>query len=120
MNKLKIYCVTDKKLPFLEKSNYELCAVGKDFSSKNYLNSNTKKNIFNKEKYYSELTFHYWYWQNLMNLHQDEWVGFCQKRRFWIKKTSVNEKISKENLTEHMLTETEKSSYNSFTYISNE
>ena len=86
MNKLKIYCVTDKRLPFLEHSIYELCAVGKHFSSKNYLNANTKKNIFDKEKYYSELTFHYWYWQNLMNLHQDEWVGFCQKRRFWIKK----------------------------------
>ncbi len=113
MNKLKIYCVTDKRLPFLEHSIYELCAVGKHFSSKNYLNANTKKNIFDKEKYYSELTFHYWYWQNLMNLHQDEWVGFCQKRRFWIKKTSVNEKISKENLTEHMLTETEKS-WNNF------
>ena len=85
MNKLKIYCVTDKKLPFLEKSSYELCAVGNDFSSKNYLNSNTKKNIFNKEKYYSELTFHYWYWKNLLNCNEDDWVGFCQKRRFWLK-----------------------------------
>ena len=68
MSKLHIYCVTNKRLPFLEESSYKLCSVGKEFLHDKYLNSNSLKNIFEKEKYYSELTFHYWYWKNLMDI----------------------------------------------------
>ena len=32
----------------------------------------------------------------------DQWVGFCQKRRYWIKKTE--EKINLKNINEHLLT----------------
>ena len=82
MNNLDIYCVTNKRIQFLENSSYKLCSVGKNFSHKNYQRSDIKQNIFNKEKYYSELTFHYWYWKNLLNLNDDKWIGFCQKRRY--------------------------------------
>ncbi|MAE42423.1 hypothetical protein CMO93_01515, partial [Candidatus Woesearchaeota archaeon] len=68
-----------------------------------YILSDTNDNIFSKEKYYSELTFHYWYWKNLLNLKSDEWVGFCQKRRFWIKKESSNINIDESNINENLL-----------------
>ena len=103
MSKLHIYCVTNKRLPFLEESSYKLCSVGKEFLHDKYLNSNSLKNIFEKEKYYSELTFHYWYWKNLMDINSSDWIGFCQKRRFWIKKDSANKEINKNNLLQHML-----------------
>ena len=82
MSKLEMYCVTNKRLKFLESSRYNLSWVGLEECPQNYIKSNDKINIFQKEKYYSELTFHYWYWKNLLDLNSDNWVGFCQKRRF--------------------------------------
>ena len=37
MSNLEIYCVTDKELPFLEKSNYKLAGVGRGEFSSNYI-----------------------------------------------------------------------------------
>ena len=104
-NSIKIYCVTDKPLPKLEISYLKLAGVGKNVFSDFYLKSDNKENIDYKERFYSELTFHYWYWKNLLKDDQTKWVGFCQKRRFWIKESSKNNKISKENLKDHLLTE---------------
>ena len=66
MKNLEIYCVTNKSIKFLEKTGYKLAAVGKEKFSKKYIKCNKKKNIYYKEKYYSELTFHYWFWKNLL------------------------------------------------------
>ena len=105
MNSLKIYCVTNKRLIQLEKSFLSLAGVGNDKLPENYIIPNILENIYYKEKYYSELTFHYWYWKNLMKSENAEWVGFCQKRRFWIKNESSIIDINKSNLEEHLLTE---------------
>ena len=95
-SKLKIFCVTNKELEFLEKTNYQLAGVGKHKFNINYLKSDTDKNIFYKEQHYSELVFHYWFWKNqLKNYADDVWIGFCQKRRFWLSNT--NKKIISEN-----------------------
>ena len=93
MNKLELYCVTDKRVEQLEKTNYYLAAVGKERLPKNYLRCDTGDNIFYKEEYYSELTFHYWFWKNKLDIKSDNWIGFCQKRRFWIDKAYSNMKI---------------------------
>ena len=86
MNNLEIYCITNKILPYLENFTYNLAAVGEGDFPKNYLRCDYGDNIFDKEKYYSELTFQYWFWKNKLNLNNNNWIGFCQKRRFWIKK----------------------------------
>ena len=89
MRPIKFFCVTDKKVNFLTKKNHNLCWVGKEDSPENYLRCDIGDNIYHKEKYYSELTFHYWFWKNeLKNMSDDMWIGFCQKRRFWIKDSS--------------------------------
>ena len=91
MSNLEIYCVTDKEVPFLEDTNYKLAAVGKGKFPEKYLKCDYNDNIFYKEKNYSELTFHYWFWKNQLPLVSDDvWIAFCQKRRFWLK--SRNEK----------------------------
>ena len=81
---LDIYCVTNKKLDFLEKTPLKLVGVGNENFSNDYIKCDIKKNIYHKEKYYSELTFHYWYWKNILPNEKKKWVGFCQKRRFWL------------------------------------
>lgn len=104
MKNLEIYCVTNKKLDFLEKTHLKLVGVGQEKFSEDYIRCDTKDNIYFKEKYYSELTFHYWYWKNILPNEKNDWVGFCQKRRFWIKSEISSNKVSTQNLNDFLLT----------------
>jgi len=108
MNKnLLIYCVTNKDLAFLRKLEYKLAAVGKNKFSSDYINSDNLDNIFYKEEFYSELTFHYWFWKNELKkfIHRDDlWIGFCQKRRFWLQ-NEKNVEINFENINDYLLKE---------------
>ena len=86
MTNLEIFCVTNKPINALEQLNFNLVGVGTNFFNENYLDIKSGKNIQKKEKYYSELTFHYWFWKNQLNsFDENKWIGFCQKRRFWTK-----------------------------------
>ena len=73
--KLSIYCITNLESSFLETLEYNLVGVGgKNFSNK-YINCTSGENIQKKEKHYSELTFHYWFWKNKLNsLDDDTWI----------------------------------------------
>ena len=105
MKKVKFYCVTNKEVNFITKDNHYMSWVGKNKPPENYIKCNEKKNIFYKENYYSELTFHYWYWKNLLPQEKkDQWVGFCQKRRYWVNYDNINE-ISKKNINEYLFYE---------------
>ena len=106
-SKLQIFCVTNKIIPKIEETNYQIAGVGKDNFPKGYLKCNTKDNIFYKEEYYSELTFHYWYWKNLIDFSNNNWIGFCQKRRYWIKSSSEKNDIDQNNIKKHLLCEPE-------------
>ena len=62
-------------------------------------------NIYHKEKYYSELTFHYWYWKNLLDkADKNDWIGFCQKRRYLIN-TEKTHLVNKSNLNDFLFDE---------------
>ena len=95
MKNLKMYCVTNKEVSFLHKTSYDAGWVGSDTPPANYILCNHQDNIFFKEQFYSELTFHYWYWKNKLILNDSNWIGFCQKRRFWIKQESLNKNVKK-------------------------
>ena len=103
MKNLEIYCVTNKVIDFLSDTNYDIAWVGQEKAPKNYLKCDTGDNIYLKEKNYSELTFHYWFWKNKLDLNNENWVGFCQKRRFWIKKDSEKKNIDHSNISDHLL-----------------
>ena len=105
---LKIYCVTNKKVNFISKKVYHLAWVGGQKAPPDYVNCESGENINHKEKYYSELAFHYWYWRNLLKSENpDNWIGFCQKRRFWITK-EMQENINQQNINEYLITEPSK------------
>ena len=92
MNNLSIYCITNEKSKLLEQLPYTLVGVGKKKFNRNYIDCKSKINIQKKEKYYSELTFHYWFWKNLLPKFKNNiWIGFCQKRRFWLNSRSTSE-----------------------------
>ena len=48
MQNLEIYCVTNKKLDFLEQTPFKLVGVGEDNFSEKYLKCNTRENIYYK------------------------------------------------------------------------
>ena len=101
---LEIFCVTDKHLNFFKDIKYKLAAVGKNNFPSNYITCNTDKNIFYKEEYYSELTFHYWFWKNLLNNYSNQtWIGFCQKRRFWLQKKEDSNLKTNTNIKDELL-----------------
>ncbi len=98
MTRLKIYCITNIQSEKLEKLDINLVGVGNNRFNLKYLKCEGGENINFKEKNYSELTFHYWFWKNKLNEFTDEdWVGFCQKRRFWLrsKKENVDKSLDK-------------------------
>jgi len=105
MKNLEIYCVTNKTLPYLESFSYNLGGVGRENFSTNYIKCDHGDNIFEKEKYYSELTFQYWYWKNKLDVNKNNLIGFCQKRRFWIKKTSIDQSVNIKNFRDHFLSD---------------
>ena len=91
MSKIEIFCVTNIPQKKLEALNVTLVGVGKNIFSKKYITCLKGKKIQHKEKNYSELTFHYWFWKNkLKKYDQNKWIGFCQKRRFWLIKKKKN------------------------------
>jgi len=82
---LDIYCFTHIPLYGLEKLGYKIAGIKKEEFPNSYFTCDSGENIIEKEKYYSEYVFHYWFWKNkLKDYKSDDWVGFCQKRRFWL------------------------------------
>ena len=87
MNNLEIFCFTHIPLDNLENLGYKMAGIRRNEFPTQYITSDTGENIIEKEKYYSEYVFHYWFWKNKLKSYEDSiWIGFCQKRRFWLQK----------------------------------
>ena len=86
MSNFEIYCLClqNELLNKVKKLNYIPVGLGNDEFSNEWLLDNTKLNISNKNKFYGEYTFHYWFWKNLLPKNKNKkWIGFCTYRRFW-------------------------------------
>ena len=105
MNNLEIFCICihNKLLDKIKEFNYTPVGLGTDTFSSGWTRDNVGVNISSKNKFYGELTFHYWLWKNKLNsIDKDKWIGFCGYRRFWKNKCSdsdmslnINQKILK-------------------------
>ena len=99
MNNFKLFCITNIQNKELEDLPFDLAGVGKNTFNNNYITCNEGQNINEKEKYYSELTFHYWFWKNKLNHFPDTtWIGFCQRRRFWVNSKNIEENYNLKNI----------------------
>ena len=77
----------------------------KIFSLKDCLSDKQGNSISFKNKYYGEYTFHYWLWKNYLDKIEENWIGFCQYRKYWSLNFTPNEKISFSNLKDKVLSE---------------
>ena len=55
-------CVHNNLLNKVKELNYIPVGLGDDNFNEEWMRDNTKKNISNKNKYYGEYSFHYWFW----------------------------------------------------------
>ena len=88
-----MYCLTIHNSHFekINRLGYTPVGLGKNIHSKKFLTDSSGENISEKNPFYGEYTFHYWIWKNKITNSNNEWVGFCQYRKFWsIKKKKIN------------------------------
>ena len=107
MNKLKMYCIciNDRYYKIIKKLGYIPVGLGdKDFDS-NWLSDKSGINISNKNKNYGEYTYHYWIWKNYLDKLDNNWIGFCQYRKFWSLKDYKIENINISSLDTQVLKE---------------
>ena len=105
MEKLKIYCLDlfNEDLEKIKKLKYEPVGLGQNNFDKDWIRDNSGKNISEKNKYFGEYTFHYWFWKNqIEKIDDDTWVGFCAYRRFWSEKFDATEIKSKKDFLKNV------------------
>ena len=87
MQNLKMFCICihNQLLDKVKTLNYIPVGLGDGQFDSEWIKDNLGKNISKKNKFYGEYTFHYWFWKNeLKKIIDDNWVGFCAYRRFWL------------------------------------
>ena len=85
MKPLKMYCISlnPSHLELIKKIDYVPVGLGGNQFNAEWLTDKSNENISIKNKFYGEYTFHYWMWKNNLNKLPENWVGFCQYRKFW-------------------------------------
>ena len=109
MKNLQIFCLTlnPKHLSTIIKLGYMPVGLGDQKFSNDWLQDKTENNIAFKNKNYGEYTFHYWLWKNDKINFQD-WIGFCQYRKFWVNSPKHSEAKNIEDLNRIILKEVPK------------
>tara|TARA_Y200000002_G_C22598841_1_gene628594 strand:- start:9 stop:821 length:813 start_codon:yes stop_codon:yes gene_type:complete len=88
MNNAIIYCLClhDKLYNNVKDLGYVPVGLGSKNFSDGWITDSSGENISHKNHNYGEHSFHYWFWKNqLDNIDDKSWVGFCAYRRFWQK-----------------------------------
>ena len=102
-----MYCITinDNHYDKIKNIEYAPVGLGKNIKNNNFITDKIGKNISSKNPYYGEYTFHYWLWKNEIENLKNEWIGFCQYRKFWSLKDNKKNYKNLENLKENIIHE---------------
>ena len=89
---LKMYCISvdEKDLSLIKRLNYIPVGLGNKKFSKEWISDSNGENISHKNKWYTELTFHYYFWKNELINHNNNWIGFCAYRDFWVNESEYS------------------------------
>ena len=100
-----MFCTTlePKHYEFIKKLGYISVGLGEKNFIGDWFRDNSGQNISKKNKNYAECTYHYWFWKNYLDKHDDEWIGFCHYRKFWSLEQYNPEDISFNRLEELVL-----------------
>ena len=100
-----MYCLTlePSHLDIIKKMNYIPVGLGEKNFPKDCISDKSGKNISKKNKYYGEYSFHYWLWKNYLDQINQNWIGFCQYRKFWSLDFTPNNELNLINLQKKIL-----------------
>lgn len=104
-------CLYDDHLENVKALGYIPVGLGKNKFRSEWLRDNQGLNISDKNLYYGEYSFYYWFWKNKLNkIQENKWVGFSHYRHHWsnqnkIKSDELNLLINKNNFTSYVLKE---------------
>ena len=107
MEKINFYCTSHKSVDYLEKfyPKIQMIGLGDNSFPKTWLDIKDGANISDKFFSYADLIAHYYVWKNLLpNYNENQWIGFSQYRRFWLK-YKISKAHSLSSLDNLMLTE---------------
>ena len=107
MKNLKMFCISlePNHYNFIKKLGYTPVGLGDKNFNDDWFKDKLGINISKKNKNYGEYTFHYWIWKNYLHKLKDEWIGFCQYRKFWSLEKYKTEDINFNSLTSQVLKE---------------
>lgn len=85
MANLKMFCISleSNHYQFIKKLGYIPVGLGEKIFDGNWFSDKSGISISQKNKHYGEYTYHYWLWRNYLDKLEDEWIGFCQYRKFF-------------------------------------
>ncbi len=119
MKSSTIFCLTlnpdHEKL--IKKLSYIPVGLGDKRFSKECFDDKKNLNIANKNPYYGEYTFHYWVWKNFLDKIDTKWIGFCQYRKFFLKKNILNKNIDFDIFSSSLLKDHDINDYENFECI---
>jgi hypothetical protein len=96
-------CLDNNYLDVVKKLNYVPVGLKNKNFSDEWIRDNTLINISEKNPYYGEYTFYYWYWKNMLKKKEkDEWVGFCSYRELWGEHKDIKDKKSIKSLLKYL------------------
>ena len=104
-NNLNMFCITlePSHIDFIKSLDYIPVGLGTKKFPQDCLTDQSGNNISKKNKFYGEYTFHYWLWKNYLNKITQDWIGFCQYRKFWSLNFTPNNEINLSNLKNKIL-----------------
>ena len=79
MNNLEMFCICihDNLFDKVKTLNYIPVGLGDEKFKNGWLRDNTGINISDKNKFYGEYSFHYWFWKNkIKDISDNSWIGF--------------------------------------------
>ena len=91
-------CLHERNYRAVKELGYIPVGLGNEIFSNGWLRDNQGENISEKNNYYGEYTFHYWFWKNKIDqIENGTWIGFCAYRRFWLNNKKIVSKPNKNN-----------------------
>ena len=111
MQNPKIYCMClhEHHLENLKKLNYIPVGLGKNHFSNQWVKDNENINISQKNPFYGEYTFYYWFWKNVLKeIDDNTWIGFAGYRYHWsnsnkFSSDEISKQINQKNFSDYIL-----------------
>ena len=104
---MNMFCVTiyNDHYDKIKNLGYIPVGLGENVNSNAFITDKTGTNINKKNSFYGEYTFHYWIWKNKIDNLKNNWIGFCQYRKYWSIKNNKNNHTNLVQLKESVLKE---------------